>query len=108
MNIRHANENDIANILDILHANLITQHKDKKPIDLELSGFLIHGFTDHDIKAAITNSEHNMILVANDNDNIIAYALSHDLRKLNPDWIEKDLFYLSHIHLCHQCRREMP
>jgi L-amino acid N-acyltransferase YncA len=89
MNIHHANESDIPEILSILQANLITAHHDKSPEDLEFSGFLIHQFNEDDIKTAIANPDHHMILVIKNDAEVVGYALSHDLRHVNPSWLDK-------------------
>jgi L-amino acid N-acyltransferase YncA len=85
--IRIATLNDISGILDVLKHNLIQQTSATQNVPLQTSGFLIHGFTEDDLEAAIMDATNHIVLVATENNTVVGYALSYDLRHIKPHWV---------------------
>jgi L-amino acid N-acyltransferase YncA len=85
--IRPATLHDISNIIEVLKHNLIQQKSGTQNIPLQSSGFLIHGFTKDELEAAIMDPINHLVLVATENNTVVAYALSYDLRHIKPHWV---------------------
>ena len=84
--IRSANTNDIPAIIAIMEQHFIHQKAAMDKDTLESVGFLIHGFSESDIREAIADEKNHIVLVATENDAVIGYVLNYDLKKLN-DWM---------------------
>jgi L-amino acid N-acyltransferase YncA len=85
--IRTATVNDISSIIEVLKHNLFQQKSAAQNATLETSGFLIHGFTSDELQTAMLDTTNHIVLVATENNTVVAYALSYDLRHIKPHWV---------------------
>lgn len=102
LDIKEAETEDIAGIISILKENLLPReildrekrgpylkNTGKKIEDFSEKGFLVKAFSEEELKNIIQDRENHITLIAQENDNIVGYAMTYDLkdwRKHNPDW----------------------
>ena len=81
--IRHAELKHIPGMLAVCAQNLLS---DPKPTEIELNktGFLIHQLTEEAIKVAILNRKEHIVLVATEDESVLAYALGKNVTELGP------------------------
>lgn len=100
--IKEAEIEDIVGIISILKENLLPnellnketrdiylRNTGKKIEDFSAKGFLVHSFSEEDIKNILLDKENHITLIAKENDDIVGYAITYNLenwRKCKPDW----------------------
>ncbi len=81
--IKLAELQHIPEILNILQQNLLSEKRDVPQDQLARTGFLINRFTADDITNAINDKENFIILITQEGPQVIAFATSCDMKKLN-------------------------
>ena len=80
---------DIRGIFAVMDQNLLAKKEVLDTTLLEQTGFLIHGFTREEARAAILDRENFVFVVAKENENVVGYATGSDIKTLKPVFQEK-------------------
>lgn len=100
--VREAEIEDVAGIISILKENLLPsellnketrdlylKNTGKKIEDFSTKGFLVHSFSEEELKNILFDKENHITLIAKENDDIVGYAMTYSLenwRRCKPDW----------------------
>lgn len=100
--VKEAEIEDIVGIISVLKENLLPseflnketrdlylKNTGKKIEDFSTKGFLVHSFSEEELKDIILDKENHITLIAKENDDIVGYAMTYNLenwRKCKPNW----------------------
>src|SRR3989338_209005 len=93
LEIKEAGLEDVLGIISVLKENLLPMElldKEKRDFylksvgkkieDFSEKGFLVNSFSEEDLENVISDKEKHIILVAKENEEVVGYAMTYDLK----------------------------